>query len=234
MMISTNHQETPAARCLAIGDIHGCDSALERLIDELSPSSQDTVVVLGDVVDRGPNSRQVIDRLLELAGSCQLKIIQGNHDEIMRQALSGNGFWQAWMDKGGTATLKSYGGQVENIPSTHIRFLLEMLPFHETTDHLFVHAKLEPQVSMKNQTSDYLRWKKLSGSEAPHFSGKRVVCGHTSQKDGSPLVFPGWVCIDTFAHGGGWLSCLDVQSDQLYQATQSGSFREIPLHEAAG
>ncbi len=83
-----------------------------------------------------------------------------------------------------------------------------------------------------NQSSLYLRWKHIGGTEPPHPSGKRVICGHTAQRDGMPLVFDGWVCIDTYAHGGGWLSALDVEIDQIYQASQSGAVRDFPLSNA--
>ena len=155
----------------------------------------------------------------------------GNHDEMMRNAISGSGPQQAWLDAGGRETLQSYDQDIQRIPATQIRLLVEMVPYFENEDTIFVHATLEPDVSLRNQTSDYLRWKKLGGSEKPHPSGKRVVCGHTAQKDGVPLLLDGWVCLDTYAYGGKWLSALDTQSNQVFQASQTGESRTFPLQQ---
>ncbi len=217
------------ARTLAIGDIHGCDVALAHLLERLNPAADDTVVLLGDVVDRGPATRQVIDRLIALRKSCQLIFIMGNHEEMMRDAISGSGLLHAWMETGGRETLDSYGGLIDDIPAPHIRFLMSTVPFYETQTEIFVHASLEPGISLKNQSADWLRWKHLGGSERRHESGKRIICGHTPQTDGVPLVLDGWVCLDTFAHGGKFLSALDLATDHVYQASERGEVREFPL-----
>jgi len=180
-----------SGRVLAFGDVHGCHRALTRLLALVAVTSADTLVFLGDVVDRGPATRQVIDRLLLLRDASKVVLVMGNHEEAMRDAVSGRGLFNAWLDVGGRETLDSYGGTVDGIPPDHIRFLLSAQPFWETEHDIFVHATLESQVSLANQTADFLRWKHLSGSERRHVSGKRVVCGHTPQTDGIPLVFAG-------------------------------------------
>jgi serine/threonine protein phosphatase 1 len=218
-----------AGRILAVGDIHGCHRALATLLGVLALSSNDTVVFVGDAVDRGPSSKQVVDQILTLRDSCKVVFIMGNHEEMMRDAISGSGLFNQWLDVGGQATLDSYGGSVDHIPPEHIRFLVTASPFWESDSDIFVHACLESDVALANQTSEFLRWKHLGGSERPHVSGKRVVCGHTAQTDGVPLAFDGWVCIDTFPHGGKWLTCLDVESDHVVQASQNGDVREFPL-----
>lgn len=222
-----------AGRFLAIGDVHGCHSALVALLEIISVTSADTLVFLGDLVDRGPSSKQVLDQVLSLRARCKVIVIDGNHEEMMRNAVSGKGLFHAWLDTGGKATLESYGGSLDVIPAEHIRLLVSTSNFYETESEIFIHASLEPSLSLPNQTSDFLRWKHIGGSERPHISGKRVVCGHTSQMTGIPLVFDGWVCIDTFPHGGKWLSCLDVQSNIVYQASQAGVTREFPLSRHA-
>ncbi len=211
-----------AGRVLAIGDVHGCHCAFATLIGMLTISSSDTVVFLGDLVDRGPATKEVVTEVLMLSSRCKMIHITGNHEEMMRNAIGGKGLFSAWLDSGGQATLDSYGGNLENIPSDHIRFLVSSVPFHQTETDIFVHASLESNVSLANQTSDFLRWKHLGGQEPPHISGKRVICGHTVQTDGVPLVFDGWVCIDTYPHGGKWLTCLDVENDYVFQASQTG------------
>ena len=218
-----------AGRVLAIGDVHGCHRALVTLIGMLAISSSDTVVFLGDLVDRGPASKEVITEVLMLSRRCKVIHITGNHEEMMRNAIRGQGLISAWLDSGGQATIDSYGGNLENVPPNHIRFLVSSVSFHETESDIFIHASLESEISLANQTSDFLRWKHLGGQERPHISGKRVICGHTVQSDGVPLVFDGWVCIDTYPHGGKWLTCLDVQKDHVYQASQLGDKREFAL-----
>lgn len=216
-------------RTLAIGDIHGCHRALTTLLGVLAVSAADTLVFVGDLVDRGPSSKQVVDELLTLSDACEVVVIMGNHEEMMRDAISGHGLFNAWLEAGGQATLDSYGSSIDNIPPDHIRLLVSAKPFYVTDSEIFIHACLESNISLPNQTSDYLRWKHLGGSERPHVSGKRIICGHTPQKDGIPFVFNGWVCIDTFVHGGKWLTCLDVTSNHVVQASQEGDIREFPL-----
>jgi serine/threonine protein phosphatase 1 len=216
-------------RTLAIGDVHGCHTALVTLLEVIKLNSADTVVFIGDLVDRGPSSKQVVDCVLSLRDVCNVIVLMGNHEEMMRNAISGQGLFTAWLDAGGDKTLESYGGSIEAIPSEHIRLLVSALPFYETESEIFVHASLEFDMSLPNQNSDYLRWKHISGSERRHISGKRVICGHTAQTDGVPLVFDGWVCIDTYPHGGKWLSCLDVAADHVYQASENCQTRDFKL-----
>ena len=216
-------------RILAIGDVHGCHRALVTLLGVLALTSSDTVVFLGDAVDRGPNSKLVIDRILSLRDTCKVIFITGNHEEMMRDAISGRGLVNQWLGAGGQATLDSYDGSLENVPPEHIRFLVSGSQFWESDSDIFVHACVESGISLNNQTSDFLRWKHIGGMESPHVSGKRVVCGHTSQTDGVPFVFDSWVCIDTYPHGGKWLTCLDCESDHVVQASQDAEVREFPL-----
>lgn len=216
------------SRTLVIGDVHGCNIALENLLDQVAPAKDDTIVVLGDLIDRGPNSKAVVDRVLGLREHCNLVYVMGNHEEMLRGSLEGTYMLAQWMHFGGQATLESYG-DVTDIPAEHLRFLFGGSDYYETEDHIFVHACLETEVTMINQRSEFLRWKHLGGSEPPHPSGKRVICGHTAQSDGRPLVFDGWVCIDTYAYGNGWLSCMDIDSNHIYQANQQGVKRDFPL-----
>lgn len=213
------------ARTLAIGDIHGCDIALETLLAGLSISRDDTVVVLGDVVDRGPGTKQAVERLLQLAQDCRLIFVMGNHEEMMLSALDTGEGVEAWLRYGGTATLYSYDGDPRKIPRSHLEFLRSGVNYWETDRDLFIHANLEPGVALEKQQPEWLRWTHLTGHESPHPSGKRIVCGHTPQKEGEPLCLTGWTCIDTFACGTGWLTCLDVATDEFYQANQPGASR---------
>lgn len=219
-----------SGRTLAIGDIHGCDVALELLLEKLEPTADDRVIVLGDVVDRGPNTRRAIDLLLELGQTCELKFILGNHEEMMLGTLQTGDWLDDWLRFGGAETLQSYGGAFDDVPAQHLDFLRAGLNYCETETEIFVHANLEPDMPFDLQLPEWLRWERLTGYEPPHESGKRIVCGHTSQRSGIPLVFDGWVCIDTWVYGAGWLCGLDVGEDLLYQTSQSGDSRDtVPL-----
>jgi len=228
-----------ASRTIAIGDVHGCDVALETLLAELAPASEDTVVLLGDLCDRGPDTRRVIDLLLDLSKRCDVKVVRGNHDEMMlgvfgRDAKCDLEFW--W-GVGGSETIESYGGDPDRVPEAHLDFLDAALPWYETKSSIFVHANLEEGVPLAKQNGDWLRWKKVSGREPPHPSGRRVICGHTSQRSGVPLVWNGWACIDTRVFDddeGGWLTGLVVETDEVYQTSQHGERRgPFPLSSYA-
>lgn len=214
-----------SGRTLVIGDIHGCHVALDVLLSKLEVTADDTVVVLGDAVDRGPGTRQVIDRLLELQQTCRLIFILGNHEEMMLDAIDGGGWLSGWIEFGGRETLESYGGDFEHIPEAHIDFLRSGRDYFETDREICIHATLDSSVPLAEQTPQCLRWNKLTGMELPHPSGKRIICGHTPVTTGVPAVFPGWVCIDTWIYGGLYLTALDVATDTIYQAQQSGNYR---------
>jgi serine/threonine protein phosphatase 1 len=227
----------PAGRTIAIGDIHGCDTALERLLGLLEPTANDLVICLGDVCDRGPDTRRTIDLLLDLAGRCDFKLILGNHDEMMLGVFGRHYRCDLtfWWGVGGSETIESYDGEPDRVPPEHLDFLHAGLPYFETESEIFIHADLEPGVPLAEQNGDWLRWQKIDGSEPPDPSGRRIICGHTSQKSGLPIAFPGWVCIDTRAFDpNGWLTALVVGSDEIYQANQFGQTRgPFPLADFA-
>ncbi|MFN0196063.1 MAG: metallophosphoesterase family protein [Planctomycetaceae bacterium] len=213
-------------RTFAIGDIHGCDVALETLLSKLSLTSDDTCVVLGDVIDRGPDSKRVVEQLLDLKKNCRLIFIMGNHEEMLFDTLAGGDWKQSWPLYGGHETMQSYGGRLDQIPEEHLEFLRSGIGYFEAGKTIFVHANLEPKVPLDKQSGEWLRWERLTGNEKPYAVGKRVICGHTSLHSGLPTVFEGWACIDTYCYGGKYLTCVNVDTDEVYQARQTGSFRD--------
>ena len=126
-------------RTIAIGDIHGCAKALRALIDSIQPEPEDLLVFLGDYVDRGPDSRGVIDLLIELKHRCRTVFLLGNHEIMFRGVLRGIDP-SLWLELGGRPTLTSYGGRIENVPASHLEFLDQLQPYFETDQHMFVHA----------------------------------------------------------------------------------------------
>jgi len=228
-------------RTLAIGDIHGCLTALDTLLGFVQPTEEDTIIFLGDYVDRGPDTKGVLDRLIELKNTGRAIFIRGNHEIMMLGAKCGRDDFRFWTSFGGLEALESYskpglGVSLESIPLEHWYFLDRTLQEgYETDTHIFVHANLHPDRSMREQSTDSLHWQAISPSvHRQHISGKTMICGHTQQREGLPLVLEKAVCIDTWAYGEGWLTCLDVESGTFWQANELGTMRKgvLGLREA--
>jgi serine/threonine protein phosphatase 1 len=220
-------------RTIAIGDVHGCPRPLDALLATIQPRPDDVIVTLGDYVNRGPDSRGVLDRLIELERRCTLIPILGNHDETLLAALAGEPrALSDLLDMGGGATLASYGARriteadLVRIPPAHRAFLERCRDYHETDTHLFVHAQYDPDMALEEQAWLRLRWESLRDQvPRPHVSGKRAIVGHTSQKTGEILNLGHLVCIDTYCYGGGWLTALDVDTDEFRQVNCRGEPR---------
>lgn len=212
-------------RTIAVGDIHGCAAALEAILNIVRPDASDTLITLGDYIDRGPDSRKVLEALLQLSRICRLVPLKGNHELLMLRALEVPEQMPFWMQSGGLATLASYGGMKE-IPREHIEFVWDCVDYYETARHLFVHASYQPELPLDEQREYELFWQHLNlVLPAPHYSGKVAVVGHTPQRSGEVLDGGHILCIDTYCFGSGWLTALDVDSGQLWQADKYGRLR---------
>ena len=223
-----------SGRTIAIGDIHGCSDALVALVDAINPAGEDTVITLGDTIDRGPNSRTVIDQLLDLSGRCRLIPLLGNHEEALLDALRDVNTLRRWLTLGGADTLRSYGWQsggprralADWIPARHREFFTNCLSFHETPTHLFLHAGYVPELPLAEQPPLALRWRVTDAATiVPHSSGKVAVVGHTPQLTGEVLDLEFLVCLDTNCVRGGWLTALDVETGQIWQTDRTGRLR---------
>ncbi len=185
---------------IAIGDIHGCAGSLDALLRELAPSEDDHLVFIGDYIDRGPNSRGVIDRLLGLKEHTECTFLRGNHEALMLDYLE-RGEYEVWHTNGGVATLSSYvteQRQVE-IPEEHVEFIKATRMFLDTPEFFFVHAGLRPYLSVEEQVKRgnegiYL-WERSHLNARDLAWEKPVVCGHTPQAE--PLNRDKLICIDT-------------------------------------
>src|SRR5688572_1050231 len=214
-------------RTLAIGDVHGTSAALDALLAAVAPAPDDRLVFLGDYVDRGPDTRGVLDRLITLDKSHRCVFLRGNHELMMTRARSDRSELRMWLSVGGMQALASYGrGGLADVPPEHWDFLDNRLTdYHETDTHVFVHANLFPELPLDEQPELMLFWEFLA-APIRHESGKTVVCGHSSQKSGEVLDLGDTICIDTFAYGGGWLTGLDVGSYRYWQADLRGQTRD--------
>ncbi len=216
-----------AGRVIAVGDIHGCLAAFDAVLNAIDLASSDSLILLGDFVDRGPNSAGVIDRLIELRERCFLFTIMGNHDELMLDVVEER-TWNLgkWLMYGGEQTMRSYGtDKVSDIPKEHIEFLRGCLPYCETEHHFFTHANYLEGKPLAKTPGEVLRWQSLIDKlPGPHQSGKMAVLGHTAQKDGE-ILFAGYLlCIDTYCYGTGHLTAFEVNTGEYWQADRRGKF----------
>lgn len=215
-------------RLIAIGDIHGYAAALAALIDALAPQPDDTLVPLGDYIDRGPDSRGVLEQLIALEQRCRLVPILGNHDEVMLEIRAGaDEAFDEWLSFGGLSTLASYDcDHPRGIPAEHIHFLEGCRSWHETEHHFFLHASYLPELPLVAQPLEVLRWASIREAlPEPHYSGKTAVVGHTAQKNHEVLNAGHLICLDTHIYGGGWLTALEVTTGQLWQSDAEGQLR---------
>ena len=214
---------------LAISDIHGCITALETMLDLVNPGSDDLIITLGDYVDRGPDSKAVIARLIQLKQTHQYIHLMGNHEIQMIRALHAPHHLSRFLSPlcGGQGTLDSYGGTFEDIPDDHWDFMTSAALYHETNSHIFVHAGVEPDIPMNQQDAETLYYKRFYEAQ-PHCSGKPYICGHTIQGD-LPTNNGYAICLDTCAYNGGWLTALDFETMTCWQTNEQAQSRQIEI-----
>jgi serine/threonine protein phosphatase 1 len=237
----------PGVCVYSIGDIHGrADllAELHRLIEldaaQLTPGTDRLAVYLGDYVDRGLESRQVIDLLIgrPLRGFRTVHLL-GNHDAWLLSFLAEPKIGPSWLRYGGDATLLSYGvrigtpvddieyyGQLQailsdQIPQDHIEFLQSLELSYETGDYLFVHAGVRPNLALERQTPDDLLWIREPFLSSRQDFGKVVVHGHTV--DAAPTVRANRIGIDTGACWTGCLTCLVLEEGGIRFLSTAGA-----------
>ena len=144
-------------RLLAIGDIHGCFTALKTLLETVELRHDDTLITLGDYVNKGPNTFAVLDYMIHLQQQVHLVPLRGNHEKMLLDARDDDRGLRLFQRVGGHRTLDSYSpiegspGQLSDIPETHWRFLDGLRLYHETKSHFFVHANAYPEVPLDEQ-----------------------------------------------------------------------------------
>lgn len=214
----------------AVGDVHGCFDALttlERIIleDAGGRPGGKLLVMLGDYIDRGPQSRQVIDHLLEPAPAGFERIcLRGNHEQMMLDYLADPQSHGYWLDEGGAETLASYGIAAEpgqaghgpasvatQLPQHHLAFLAGLPGLLQLPGWIFVHAGIRPGVPLERQRDDDLIWIREPFLEGGGLPGFRVVHGHTPVD--APEVTPPRIGIDTHCYATGRLTALRVTPD---------------------
>lgn len=214
------------ARLLVFGDIHGAVGALRRLLARVDPRADDTLIFLGDYIDRGEDSRAVLDTLIELERAHLCVFLKGNHEDMFLTACDGGlSDWSLWLQNGGMTTLRDFDQALP--PERYMDWLLRLRLHFETETHYFVHAGLRPGAP-PDATSDHERlWIREPFLSSAYDWGKRVIFGHTVQF-GEPLVQPNKIGIDTgaFVPGIGKLTCLLIP--EMRFIFSRGRSRQVP------
>jgi serine/threonine protein phosphatase 1 len=213
-------------RIFAVGDIHGSHDKLVSLMSELPWNRErDILVFLGDYIDRGKRSKEVVEYLLNLRkGGGEIVFLMGNHEKLLLDYyVSGSDYdLRLWRSFGGWETIENYTngagiwGRPAFLPRAHLAFFRELLPYYETEDYVFVHAGLRDGVPLGKQKVDDLLWIRKSFTESDHSFGKTVVFGHTPMR--SPYVAPGKIGIDTGAGYGNVLTAVELPAVRFYHS----------------
>jgi serine/threonine protein phosphatase 1 len=227
-------------RTLVISDIHGEIKLFERLLADVNyNSSQDQLILLGDYVDRGPNSRKVLEKVIELKSDGAF-VLKGNHEDMMIKALTTDEeySWKNWINRnGGRKTLESYGlNESEFVVQDdeqfikpmlhdetldrHLNFIQKLDHFIELEEYIFVHAGVHPIQPLEETDPYTFMWIREEFYSA--YSGqKTIVFGHTPAMHlhGKHSIFFGKnriIGIDGGAVFGGQLNCLELPSKEVH------------------
>ena len=209
-------------KIFAIGDIHGCYDRLLVLMKKIPIDyTQDTLVFMGDYIDRGSQSVEVVDYLIKLKKHISgIIFLKGNHEDMLDKFISGADRF-TYLLNGGQQTLDSYltkpvPSESFPIPLDHLDFFKSLRLFYETEEFIFVHAGLRPRVPLESQNTEDLLWIRDKFISTKYDFGKRVIFGHTPLK--KPLVEPNKIGIDTGAVYGNALSCVQLPDLVFFKA----------------
>lgn len=212
-------------RTFVIGDLHGCADELDCLLDHIAPGSADTVVFLGDYIDRGPSARAVVDRVLRLNHEGPRCVcLKGNHEDMFLAFLGRHGsHGEAFLRNGGDVTLQSYGLDglpgaevASRLPAAHLAFFESLQLMFEYGPFLCVHAGVMPDRPLAAQREEDLMWVRGEFVEWPHPFPFTILFGHTPKRE----VFddrPYKIGLDTGLVYGNKLSCLELTELRLFQ-----------------
>jgi len=221
-------------RTYVIGDIHGRSDLLDQIVEEIkrdletSPVAEGLTVTLGDYVDRGPDSRGVLDRLARNPFPTRYIALKGNHEALFEAFLRDPTVASQWRRWGGLETLHSYGVPVaqvmvgkgfeeasnalrQSVPPEHFQFLGSLRFSLSLGDYFLCHAGVRPGVPLEHQQPEDLLWIREEFLNSRMSFGKVVVHGHTPTA--SPEVLPTRINIDTGAFATGRLTCLILEGE---------------------
>jgi serine/threonine protein phosphatase 1 len=232
----------PGARVYAIGDIHGRADLLDLIIDAIEADdaarapADTTVILLGDLVDRGPDSAGVIARARNWGQRRKVRYLQGNHEEMFLAGMTDSGVLRHFLRHGGRETLLSYpitpdeyrmatleelqALMAERVPQADLDFMRGMENMVRIGDFVFVHAGIRPGVALENQSTGDLRWIRGEFIEDTNPRDFAVVHGHTITA--KPEVTPARIGIDTGAFASGLLTAIGLEDGERWLVTVQG------------
>ena len=208
----------------AICDVHGHLEPLKILLDNHEFSPNDTIVFLGDYVDKGPDVAGTLEFLTQISNQSNMVFLRGNHDQLLIDAYRDPTKIALWDCLAGDMPLNSYSnGPLERvlleIPISHIDFLeKDCVDYYETDKFIMVHGGIQSHLSPSEDDTDHMHWLTLSAA-LPHFSGKTVICGHSSQDSGRIADLGHTICIDTGITKGLNITCLNLNDFSYKQCS---------------
>jgi serine/threonine protein phosphatase 1 len=228
-------------RRFVFGDIHGQFDGLMQLVDLISPGKGDRLYFLGDLIDRGDKSAEVVSWVIRFASAC----LKGNHEQMCIEAhnpAQPSLIRQGWLANGGIKTLESYGEK--GMPIRHLDWMRSLPLYLDLEDAWLVHAGVDPNKPISKQAAAEFCWIRapFHNSSQPYFDDKTIVTGHTitfvfpGVPSGKVVIGKGWIDIDTGGYHtkSGWLTALELDSSMIYQVNVfSQETRILPLDLAA-
>jgi len=210
-------------KIFAVGDIHGCYDKLVAMMKMLpwDRDAGDILLFIGDYIDRGPKSREVVDFLVSLKQKGgEIIFLKGNHERMLLDYYIEQKDQMLYVANGGAETIASYveggiGRKAFVLPEEHLEFLLSLSLYYETEDYIFVHAGLRDGVALKDQSEEDLLWIREEFIYSAFDWNKRIIFGHTALE--TPFVTPGKIGIDTGAVYGNRLTAVELPKMKFYQ-----------------
>jgi len=209
-------------KIFVVGDIHGCFDKLCALMDKIPlNNTRDQLIFIGDYIDRGPSSFDVVNYLIDFKKRVPGTIfIKGNHEDMLQNYLDGSDRF-TYLLNGGQKTMDEYLNRSDNkepfpIPSEHLEFFNSLQLYYQTDDYIFVHAGLREKVPLESQDKMDLLWTRDEFIHSDFNFGKRVIFGHTPFKE--PLLQANKIGIDTGAVYGNLLTCLQLPEMEFFSA----------------
>ena len=181
-------------RIIGISDIHGEYEKLCRVLEKITPKKDDTIVFMGDYIDRGKKSRDVVDKIIDMKTVCNCVYLTGSHEYAMLHAKSDEYYNYLFWNYGGDATAESYGG-FDNIMKIHGDFFNSLKFYHIIGKYLFIHAGVKIGVPLEEQSEEDMVYIRSAFYTKPHHLPYKIIFGHTEFD--TPQVQEDKICIDT-------------------------------------
>jgi serine/threonine protein phosphatase 1 len=208
-------------RKFAIGDIHGCLDKLEDLLSKIDPRPDDVLIFLGDYIDRGENTKEVIETLIKLSSHCECIFLRGNHEDMFIEYMEFGTNRGIFLSNGGDMTILSYTGEKiasgkmlsSALPHDHKRFMTTLKWLHEDDRYIYVHAGIRAGIPLVFQDRMDLIWIRQEFYKAPTGVDKKIIFGHSPFIE--PFIRNDKIGIDTGAVYGRCLTAIELPSERF-------------------